>query len=190
MTVSTFSESAHSYGHGSVSLNPGTVEEITEDGDYAAWSFTVNVGQGATITSATLTIDINSEGGGEADVYGDDSTNADALAAVAYDISDRTKTTATTHISPSATGSLGIDVTSIVAELIAEGGWASGNRMVLFLNGEGDDRDLFEIDFGTTTELEIDHTGGAGGGGGGGGGSALRKIGWDGGFDSRNTGGV
>jgi len=161
VTVSTFYETAHSAKQAGTTLNPNTVIELFEDGDYLAISFDLSVGQGATIADAKLTVDVHSEDGGETDVYGDDSTDAAALAGVTGDITGRTPTAAVVHWAPSGTGSTEIDVTSIVAEIVAEPAWESGNRLVLIIAGKGDDRDELEIDSSTTFELEVDHSGGA-----------------------------
>ncbi len=115
--------------------------------------------QGATVSSATLTIQISAVNGSpDLNVYGEDADSAAAWSSSRLP-SSITKTTASTNITPTATGSLDIDVTSIVQEIVNRSGWASDIAFGLFDNvGSGHNRitfDSFEKPGGTPASLEV-----------------------------------
>ena len=134
----------------------------------------VTVPQGATINSATLTVDVPSTAGDTpAGVtwYGELATNAAAFTTTASDITNRARTTATTVWSGTniGTGDKALAVTSIVQEIVNQGGWASGNAMALLLYGVSSCAiQITSYDTSTTlcARLAIDYTAGGGGGGG------------------------
>ena len=133
----------------------------------------VTVPQGATINSATLTVDLpNTFGDSPNGVtwYGELATNAAAFTTTASDITNRALTTATTVWSGSdiGTGDKALTVTSIVQEIVNQGGWASGNAMALLLYGTTAIIQITNYDTSTTlcARLAIDYTEGGGGGGG------------------------
>jgi hypothetical protein len=134
---------------------------------HPAWRFqTVAVAPGATIAAARLILNSRSStsGGGGGKLYGYD---VDSAAALSNTVKPTTmaKTTANTTVTPStATGLRTFDVTSLVAEIVARGGWASGNNMTIFGIGTtgGYSRTRFEdyADGGTDeAQLEIDFPG-------------------------------
>lgn len=126
---------------------------------------TVAIPQGATITSATLTIDImQTFKPTTIEVYADDVDDAPVWS-LGSRIRDITKTTAFKSISPTATGFYPIDVVGIVQEIVDRPGWASGNniRFGMFPTPppDGDDYTIeiaaFEHATRTEAQLEIEY---------------------------------
>ena len=133
----------------------------------------VTVPQGATINSATLTVNVPStinDTPAGVTWYGELATNAAAFTTTASDITNRARTSATTVWSGSdiGTGDHDLTVTSIVQEIVNQGGWASGNAMALLLYGVAASLRITNYDTSTTlcARLAIDYTEGGGGGGG------------------------
>ena len=138
---------------------------------HPGWRFqTVAVSPGATITLANLLINARSstQSGGGGKFYGYDTDSAAALSS-SIKPSTMAKTTASTTISQStSTGVRTYDVTTAVAEIVARGGWSSGNNMTIFGLGTTGayNRTRFEdySDGGTDeAQLEITLAGGGGG---------------------------
>ena len=134
----------------------------------------VTVPQGATINSATLTVDVPStavDTPAGVTWYGELATNAAAFTTTASDITNRAPTSATLVWSGSdiGAGDKALTVTSIVQEIVNQGGWASGNAMALLLYGVSSCAiQITSYDTSTTlcARLAIDYTEGGGGGGG------------------------
>ena len=133
----------------------------------------VTVPQGATINSATLTVDVPStslDSPNGVTWYGELATNAAAFTTTASDITNRARTSATLVWSGSniGTGDHNLTVTSIAQEIVNQGGWASGNAMALLLYGVTANLQITSYDTSTTlcARLAIDYTAGGGGGGG------------------------
>ena len=133
----------------------------------------VTVPQGATINSATLTVNVPStinDTPAGVTWYGELATNAAAFTTTASDITNRARTSATTVWSGTdiGTGDHDLTVTSIVQEIVNQGGWASGNAMALLLYGVAASLRITNYDTSTTlcARLAIDYTEGGGGGGG------------------------
>ena len=79
--------------------------------------------KGANVSSATLTIQIDSVNGSpDVDVFGEDADSAAAWSSSRLP-SGITKTTNSTNITPTATGSLDIDVTPIIQEIVDRGSY-------------------------------------------------------------------
>jgi hypothetical protein len=140
---------------------------------HPAWRFqSVAVPVGATIDLANIILNAqaNDYGGGGGFLYGYDTDDAAALSATIKP-STMAKTSAKTTVAESATTGLRTyAVTTIVAEIVARGGWASGNDLTIFgtATSTGYKRTRFEdySDGGTDeAQLEIDYTAGGGGGG-------------------------
>ena len=133
----------------------------------------VTVAQGATINSATLTVNITStsfDTPNGVTWYGELATNAAEFTTTASDITNRSLTTATTVWSGSdiGAGDHNLTVTSIVQEIVNQGGWASGNALALLVYGVAScNLQLTPYDTSTTLcgRLAIDYTEGGGGGG-------------------------
>jgi hypothetical protein len=102
--------------------------------------------------------------------YGELATNAAAFTTTASDITNRSLTTATTVWSGAniGAGDHDLTVTSIVQEIVNQGGWASGNAMALLMYGTTAILQITSYDTSTTlcARLAIDYTAGGGGGGG------------------------
>ena len=81
MATDTFSQEANASGDGVVVLNPGTVKKLNEPGDYIAFAFdNVDIAQGATISDATLTVEVDAAvADGEAILNCDDVDDAAGL---------------------------------------------------------------------------------------------------------------
>ncbi|HVX15956.1 MAG TPA: hypothetical protein VHC22_32530 [Pirellulales bacterium] len=99
------------------------------------WRFALSVPQGATVSSATLTLDAISHNTGSTQTSNIWGTAADSSAAWSSSNrpSQQTKTTHSTALSlASASGSQTINVTAIVQEIVNRAGWSSGNHISLF----------------------------------------------------------
>lgn len=97
---------------------------------------TLNIDQGATITSAILRLYVEYKAGSpELRIYGDDVDDADYFSASNLP-TDISKTTSYVDWNPTATGSSDVDITDIVQEIVNRGSWASGNdiRFSIFNN--------------------------------------------------------
>ncbi len=105
----------------------------------------VGVPQGATITAAYLEFTVD-----ELDtidptvlwISGEDVDDALRFEATSANITSRTQTAADALWEPDAWTSIGgthqsSDISRVVQEIVDRGGWASGNAMALFVNGEG-----------------------------------------------------
>ena len=90
---------------------------------------TVDVPQGATVSSATLTIRVSViSGTPTVSIYADDVDDAPAWGASSRPSSGFTKTTAQTDITSAiGTGLKAIDVTAIVQEIVDRAGWTNNN---------------------------------------------------------------
>ena len=103
---------------------------------HSGWRFqTLPIGQGDTVNSATLEPYQSTTGGGSATatLYGNDVDDAGTFTTTASDISNRTRTTASTSLTnsdwPGNNTRASWDVQSIVQEIVNRGGWASDNDM-------------------------------------------------------------
>jgi len=118
--------------------------------------------QGASVSSATLTIEIDSlESTSPAvKIYGEDADSAAAWSSSRAP-SSITKTTNSTSVTLNATGSLDIDVTSIVQEIVNRGSWSSDIALCLFENTASPplfnrtEIEAFEKSGGTPASLEV-----------------------------------
>lgn len=90
---------------------------------------TIGIPVGSTIDAATMTFDVISVTGSPSlKLYGDDVDDAAAWGAGSRP-KNITKTTATVTLAPGGTGNYAATVTTIIAEIVARAGWASGNDM-------------------------------------------------------------
>jgi len=145
-----------------ISSNPlGTVDAVDE---WYAFRFqNVTIAPGSTINTAVLSVVC---GGNTTDeplhlFYGHDHDNAPVLTTGANDISARTKTTATVLWNNTDLGAPGTfsppDMAAIVQEIIDRPGWASGNAIVIFCNGNADGTRDLAVGNGNNT-FDIDYT--------------------------------
>lgn len=139
-------------------------------GRWAGFRFqTINVPQGATIDSATLTIDVNGVGGAgsvTAYVYGDDVDDAAAWGASSRP-SQITKTTAKTSLTGiDSVTTHAIDVQSIVQEIVDRASWVANNDMRFAFLGGTSERSVSIDDYAATNNtvatLDITYTAGGG----------------------------
>jgi hypothetical protein len=138
-------------------------------GHYTAFTFfaglrfqTVAVPQGATIDSATLTINVIAQAGTpNLTVYGDDVDDAPAWANPSSRIKDITKTTASANVVNPGTGLEAINVQSIVQEIVNRVGWASNNDMRFgFFDNVGGNNifNMEALEAAGTSEADLDIT--------------------------------
>lgn len=122
----------------------------------------VTVPQGATIESATLTVEVvDTEGSPDVDVFGVAEDNAAVWNDPDNIPSDTTQTSVSTNITPGSTGSLSIDVAAQVQEIINRAGWSSGNALALtiFDNAGGTNNvDMEALNAGNGNEATLDIT--------------------------------
>ena len=104
----------------------------------------ITVPAGATITNAYVEFETDATDSGVCNltIYGEDADNAAAFTTVANDVSDRTKTSATQAWSPPDWTTVDEkhqtpDISAIIQEIVDRGGWASGNSMVIMIDGTG-----------------------------------------------------
>ena len=129
----------------------------------------VTVPQGATIDSATLTLNITDvTGAPDTTLYGVDVDDAAAFADPGNLPSAATRTTASADPDPASAGTKVITITTIVQEIVDRGGWASGNAMAFVVAdnaGSGDNTwsvEDYEDEEGTAkATLDITYTAGA-----------------------------
>ncbi len=129
---------------GAVSIIAATPNEDVND--WTGYRFTgLDVPQGATIKSAHISIHLPTSAYDETHgtLYGQAADNAGAFTTTAYDISNRSRTTASKAALPSG-GAAGdeyldgspvpwfsVEITAIVQEIVSRAGWASGNAIVI-----------------------------------------------------------
>ena len=121
----------------------------------------VTAPQGATVDSATLTLNITGiTGTPNTTLYGVDADNAAAFSYPGNTPSSATKTTATADPDPAGTGTKVITITTIVQEIIDRGGWASGNAMAfVFINNDAGTSNFWQAedyDSAGTAEATLD----------------------------------
>lgn len=118
----------------------------------------VTIPQGSTVSAATLKVAVsNREASGtlRSKTNGIKETNTGAFSSSPF---GRTQTTAqTTRDSgvPSLGTTYDIDVTSIVNEIVGQGGWSSGNAMGFFVDNNGSDDHTYVGDGNLDTLLEV-----------------------------------
>lgn len=95
----------------------------------------VTVPQGATIDSATLTLNITDDSSPDTTLYGVKVADAAAFADPGNLPSNATRTTASADPDPAGTGTKVITITSIVQELVDQALWSSGNAMAFVAEG-------------------------------------------------------
>jgi hypothetical protein len=111
----------------------------------------ITIDQGEVITQAILRSELlaNYTGSGNINgvtLYGEDTDNAAAFTTTASDISNRVQTTSNvTNIGATVAQftTNGINVTTIVQEILDRGGWSNGNAMAMLFIGDGTAADGF-----------------------------------------------
>jgi hypothetical protein len=140
---------------GSVSRSSTDLELAYEGGTVAQWIGmrfqNIAVPQGATITNAYVqfTADVTNSEATDLTIYGQDINDAPEFTSAQYNISSRTRTSATVSWSPPAWNTAGEqdvaqrtpNISSIIQEIVdrtADGGWQSGNDLVIIIDGTGE----------------------------------------------------
>ena len=157
----------------------GEFLQVTRDGGSSdsKWGqlrfLNVTVPVGATINSATLEVEITAAGSIDAaqsiiTVFADVGANRqDALSATHHSLSNWTNSTASSQLAGLSVARKSITVTSIIAELVALGGWASGDNICFNLDPEANGSDTYwGVDIAdydadtsaTVATLEIEYT--------------------------------
>lgn len=133
-----FSKDGVTDGTGYILIGWDGVDSVTRSGALRFPS--IPIGQGVSVNDAQLRIYVGNRTGTNpilAKFYGIKETNTSAFGA---GVNGRTRTTATNTNSYTPTGSGGwfqTSVTSIVNEILAQGGWSSGNAMGFYVDDNG-----------------------------------------------------
>ncbi|NIS80819.1 MAG: hypothetical protein GTO14_11550, partial [Anaerolineales bacterium] len=150
--VTQGSDDAEEYkSDGSMYLGSSDLELAYEDGINAQWIGmrfqNITVPRGATITNAYVqfTADVANSGATDLTVYGQDIGTAPTFTSAVNNISGRDRTSATVNWVPPAWtgGDQGVDqrtpnISSIIEEIVGRGDWASGNDLVIIIDGTGE----------------------------------------------------
>ncbi len=103
----------------------------------------IDVPQGATITSATLEFQAQGSESGTTSltIYGEDEDDTSTFSTASSDISSRTQTTASVSWTPGAwtdgANYQSPDLTAVVQEIVNRSGWCGGNSMTFLIEGTG-----------------------------------------------------
>lgn len=140
LQVGQSSDDARQSSSGTMILD-GT-SEVLGTGRYVGLRFTnLAIARGATIVSATLTVELNgAANGGEVAIAGFAQDNTATFTTTSYDITSRPATTSVVIWTAPAGGAAGdriqtADISSIVQEIVNRSGWASGNAIGFVLQG-------------------------------------------------------
>ncbi len=138
---------------GSVDTGSSDLELVNEDENQTVGVRfgNVEVNQGASISSAFVQFEANAISTGSVSIviHGELDPDADAFTDDDDDVSDRTTTTASVTWSPddwdqvneSGDDQRTVNIGSIIEEIVGQGGWSSGNDLVLIFTGpSGNDR--------------------------------------------------
>lgn len=130
----------------------------------------IGIPAGSTISAATVTCNVTTiTGTPDTAIFGVDVDDAAAFSDPGNLPSNASTTTASADADPSGTGTHVIDVTGIVAEIVARAGWASGNDMAFVIKdnaGVGENMWYGEdLQAAGSNEAQLDVTYSAGGGG-------------------------
>jgi hypothetical protein len=121
-------------------------ENPSDDNDIVGMRFTgVTVPQGATILDARIQFhvdEVNPNDPLTVTFHGEDADSSAVLTTTDFDLSSRTKTTASVNwavphwanVHDEGAAQLSADLSTIVQEIVDRGGWVSGNDMSLFID--------------------------------------------------------
>ena len=135
--------------NGYMDLGSGDLELVMDGSDdqEVGMRFQVAIPQGATINSAYIqfTCDETSSGTTNLVFTGEDTDNAATFSISSGDITSRTETTASVNWNSVPSWSIGEaganqktpDLKTIIQEIVDRGGWASGNSLVIIVDGSG-----------------------------------------------------
>ena len=135
--------SGDTYQSGSTSNFANSNMLLNAGGRYGAWRWPCTVPQGATITSATLSVWLNNSSYVDpvGTFYGLDADNVAAFDGTDNEVTDKGLTTASLGWNASGLTHNQYyehDVTSIIQEIVNRGGWSAGNGIgICYLTGAG-----------------------------------------------------
>ena len=161
-------DDAEQKSSGSISLDSGDLDFFQSNTEYVALRFqNVTIPQGASIVTAIVRFtaeDNDPNTPGTANIYCEDADTSAAITATDNDISDRTLTTAFTLWENEQNWTKNVrydspDISAAVEEVVARGGWSSGNNLTVIVDllTTGADRDAHSYDgsAGNPAELRI-----------------------------------
>lgn len=145
---------------GSVDLASGDLELVNEAQNQTVGVYFPNIAveQGATISSAYIQFEADEVETGSITITieGELSTNASTFTTTTDDVSDRLTpgTTASESWSPADWNTIGeaaaaqrtVDISSIIEEIVGQGGWSSGNAIVIIFTGPSGNTRTAEVD--------------------------------------------
>ena len=139
-----------STANGAVSATSSDLELINDPGTSAGdqkvgLRFTnVTIPQGAYISSATIEFEVDETNSGATalTIRAQESDNAPAFSTAAFNVSNRTLTSAAVNWTPPAWDTLNAkqqtpDLTALVQAIVNRAGWTSGNSLLFVINGSG-----------------------------------------------------
>ena len=116
----------------------GRYDNTTYQTSDSALLFTnVTVPKGATIISAVFSLNVKTFTGTPILQLRGEAADSPSAFTTTADGNGRTRTTASVNPGYTTTGNKDVDVSSIIAEIFARAGWASGNNLYLFLEDNG-----------------------------------------------------
>ncbi len=148
---------------GSVNLGSSDLEFSNDEDDNSSQTVgvyfpNINIAQGSTINSAYIQFETDEveTGAITITIQGELSTNASTFTSTDDDVSDRLTpgTTASESWTPADWNTVGeigaaqrtVDISSIIEEIIGQGGWSSGNALVIIFTGPDGNRRTAEND--------------------------------------------
>ena len=149
--VATGNDDAEEDGtDGSISLTSSDLELVYAfpDDQVIGIRFTdVNIPQGADVTTAYIQFKVDEVSTGDCNltIESEDVDNASQFTTDTNNISQRTRTSASTYWEPNiwdTVGEAGVnqrtpDISSVIEEVVGRGGWSYGNALVLIITGTG-----------------------------------------------------
>ena len=144
-TVSDYAEEDNS--DGSVDIGSSDLELVNETNNQTVGIrySNVDLDQAQTITSAFVQFEVDEVTSGEITITirGELTTNAAAFSTSANDVTGRSTTTASVSWTPDDWTTLNengidqrtVDISSIIQEIVNQGGWANGNSLALIFSG-------------------------------------------------------
>jgi len=144
--VDTSTDDAEQETDGTMDLVSSDLElHVQASDDQVGMRWTgVTIPQGATINSATIQFHVDEVGDNSAltvNFSGELETNAGTFTSTDNDITDRVDTSADVDwaipawvsVSDEGSAQLSADLSSIIQEIVDQGGWASGNALVIMI---------------------------------------------------------
>lgn len=150
--ISTGNDDVEQRPDGSMYFNSSDIELVNDS--YTGGNQVVglrfralNIPQGATIDNAYIqfTVDETKNSNGTKSIFGHDTNNSGSFSSATYDVSSRTKTSASVSWNPPSWNSVGAsgsdqrtpNLKNIVQEIVNRSGWNAGNNMSFIIQGSG-----------------------------------------------------